>query len=679
MSNTDKTQEALQATNQQLRASEQQLRAANQQLKANNQQLIAGEQKIKKQAHDLSERVKELECIQNISEIIKIDEPIEKTLQNICNIIPQAGQYSEMTCVKISWGNKEFKTANYKKGKWTLNSDIMVHKKKTGEIEVCDLEQKHQSNIEPFLKEKKALLDTIAEQLGRIIEHKQAEEKLKVTNQQLDASNQQLRASEQQLRAVNQQLEANNQQLIAGEQQLKASNQQLETSEQQLRAANQQLVVSNQQLMAGEQQLRAANQQLMASEKRFKKLSNLTFEGIVIHDKGVVIDVNESFQKMFSYTKEELIGKNIIELLIPTEFHAIIKENIAKNVATPYELMAKKKDGILIPVEIEARDITEKGETVQVAAIRDITERKQSEETLKKSEAKFHSLFSEMAEGVYLHEIIYNKEGTPIDYRIIETNPASENILNIKTKDAVGKLATELYGTPDAPFLEEYAKVAETGIPVNFEQYFSQMKKHFHISVYSPNKGKFATVFSDITERKQTEKVLKKSEERLKILFDSAPDAYYINDIKGTFLDGNKAAEKLLGYKREDLIGKSFLNLKLLSAKELLKASKILVKNVQGKISGPDEFILNRKDGSQVSVEIQTYPAIIENKIVVLGIAHDISQRKQAEKILKKKMNELEIFNEASVDREIKINELRREINELLTRSGKKEKYEIVE
>ena len=66
---------------------------------------------------------------------------------------------------------------------------------------------------------------------------------------------------------------------------------------------------------------------------------------------------------------------------------------------------------------------------------------------------------------------------------------------------------------------------------------------------------------NNITKHKQAEEELKDSEEYLKILFDYAPDAYYVNDLKGNFIDGNKAAEKLTGYKREELIGKSFLKL----------------------------------------------------------------------------------------------------------------------
>ncbi|GAF78314.1 unnamed protein product, partial [marine sediment metagenome] len=143
------------------------------------------------------------------------------------------------------------------------------------------------------------------------------------------------------------------------------------------------------------------------------------------------------------------------------------------------------------------------------------------------------------------------------------------------------------------------------------------------------SEGMMASVFTEITERKQAEENLKSSEERLKILFESAPDAYYLNDLKGNLIDGNQAAVDLMGYTKEKLIGKSFLKLKILSVKEILKASKLLLKNVQGKGTGPDEFILNRKDGSQVPVEIRTYPVKIKDETVVLGIARDITKRKK--------------------------------------------------
>jgi len=136
-------------------------------------------------------------------------------------------------------------------------------------------------------------------------------------------------------------------------------------------------------------------------------------------------------------------------------------------------------------------------------------------------------------------------------------------------------------------------------------------------------------------ERKQKEEALEDSEERLRILFDYAPDAYYINDLKGNFIDGNKAAEKLTGYKRKELVGKNFLKLKLFPPEQMPKATAFLAKNLMGKATGPDEFVLTRKDGTRVYAEISTNPVKVKGKAVVLGIARDISKIKQAENKLK--------------------------------------------
>jgi len=163
----------------------------------------------------------------------------------------------------------------------------------------------------------------------------------------------------------------------------------------------------------------------------------------------------------------------------------------------------------------------------------------------------------------------------------------------------------------------------------------------------------------DITERKKTEEELRDSEEHLKILFDYAPDAYYINDLKGKFIDGNKAAERLTGYKREELIGKSFLKLKLLSLADIPKAAKLLVKNLRGQPTGPDEFVLNRKDNSKVIVEIFTYPVKIKGVTLVLGIARDITQRKQAERKIKQGYKKLQRTMEATINTISKIIETR--------------------
>lgn len=151
-------------------------------------------------------------------------------------------------------------------------------------------------------------------------------------------------------------------------------------------------------------------------------------------------------------------------------------------------------------------------------------------------------------------------------------------------------------------------------------------------------------IYRDISERKRIEEQIKSSEERLNILFKYAPDAYYLNDSAGRFVEGNEAAEKLIGYKKGELIGKSFAKLRILPFDQIPKALAILANNKRGKSSGPDDFTLVRKDDKKVEVEIRTYVVNMDGENLVLGIARDITERKNAEKKLKKLLNEKEIL-----------------------------------
>ncbi len=122
--------------------------------------------------------------------------------------------------------------------------------------------------------------------------------------------------------------------------------------------------------------------------------------------------------------------------------------------------------------------------------------------------------------------------------------------------------------------------------------------------------------------------------EKFRIIFEFAPDPYYLSDPKGEFLDGNRATERITGYSKEEIIGKSFLKLNLLPKNQLPTAAALLAENALGRPTGPDEFTLIRKDGSEIEVEISTHPVHIAGRPVVLGIARDITERKQAEKAL---------------------------------------------
>lgn len=390
---------------------------------------------------------------------------------------------------------------------------------------------------------------------------------------------------------------------------------------------------------------------LQESEARFRTLSNSAFECIVITDKGRMLDTNEQFNKIFGYKRSELIGQPIIDLVAP-ESRELVKKNILSGYEKSYEHQALHKDGTIFTVEVIGKSIPYDGHQVRVTAIRDITERKQAEKALRQSEEKYRMITenspavswttSEKGETIFISS---NLE------RVYGYNP--KEIYKQGTDLWLGRIHPEDKGQ----VLQEFQALFNKDKPYDV-QYRIQRKDgewiwiHDKASIIRTIEGVRHAfgIFSDITERKQAEEELRNSEERLKILFESAPDAYYLTDLKGKFIDGNRAAEKVTGYKKGELVGKSFLEIKLLSKKQILKAGRLLVKNARGQATGPDEFILHQKDGTHIIAEIRTFPVKIKGKTLVLGIARDITDRKNAEKAIRESENRLKLAMEAARD-----------------------------
>jgi len=137
------------------------------------------EELLNQQTNDLSERVKELNCLYEVDELARkkgltLEEMLKKTVQ----LIPSSWQYTEITEGCITFEDKKYKTKNFKKTEWMQRADIIISNKKTGLVEVCYLEEKPKSYEGSFLKEERNLINTIAKRLVQIIEKKNAEEML---------------------------------------------------------------------------------------------------------------------------------------------------------------------------------------------------------------------------------------------------------------------------------------------------------------------------------------------------------------------------------------------------------------------------------------------------------------------------------------------------------------------
>ncbi|MEF8847672.1 MAG: PAS domain S-box protein [Candidatus Thermoplasmatota archaeon] len=144
--------------------------------------------------------------------------------------------------------------------------------------------------------------------------------------------------------------------------------------------------------------------------------------------------------------------------------------------------------------------------------------------------------------------------------------------------------------------------------------------------------------------------LFEKSEKKFEILFENAPDPYFIIDNHGKFIDVNKTSEKLLGYSKKQLIGKNIKKLNIIPQSETKKVLKTLDQIRKGKTKHPSEVTLLRKNNEKATVEIKAIPIEVNNKNLIFGIARDITRRKQTEKALEESRDHFKTLFNTVVD-----------------------------
>jgi PAS domain S-box-containing protein/putative nucleotidyltransferase with HDIG domain len=393
--------------------------------------------------------------------------------------------------------------------------------------------------------------------------------------------------------------------------------------------------------------LKESEKALRKSEEQFRDVVEKSGIAIVIDDRdGRVTYHNARFAEILGYSAEEMKGRTIWTIVHPEDAATLRKYHEGRvrgeNAPSRYDMRAIRKDGATIFLEVDVVAVEVGGRLVGTHSyIRDITEYKRGEEKRRETEARFRAIAEYSPDTILILDD---------SYHIIYANPASAVLSGHSLEEIMGQdfrafiepesrgIAADLYlrllRKEDVPQRYEYGIVRKDG---------QKRRVEVTSSLVAAEDGKFNVIAQvrDVTDQNAAEEALKASEEKFKILFEYAPDAYYLNDPKGNFLDVNIAAERLTGYKKEELVGKDFLSLGLLPAFQIPRAAALLAKSLAGRPTGPDGFVLRRKDHTEVSAEIRTYPVNIKGQTLVLGIARDVTERKKAEERLRESQREV--------------------------------------
>lgn len=389
--------------------------------------------------------------------------------------------------------------------------------------------------------------------------------------------------------------------------------------------------------------LRRAVMSHLHSEEKFKTLLESAPDATVITDeRGDIVMVNNQAETFFGYTKEELLGSQI-EMLIPEDYrkghigsrNRFFSKPSARKMDTDKELVALKKDGKKIPVEISLSPIRTEDGILMSASVRDITAKK-------KAQAQIELMFRQINEA---HEAIYIING---DMIIQSWNHGAELLYGYNKDEAIGKKSTELLDThlTSAEYQSAYKTITESGYWSG--EVHRKTKSGDEIIVYSSLTairdaagivGAYVSVSYDITEnRKLAEKV-----NFLAAIEEQSNDAIISLDLDNYLLSWNKGAEKVFGYKKEEMLGFAYKQRKTgfdLSGEEMEKNMSELQKN--GTVTAELKF--TRKNGTVFFALLSGNLIYDKNGKIKAKVyfIRDISRRKNLEEQLRQVNADLE-------------------------------------
>lgn len=368
-------------------------------------------------------------------------------------------------------------------------------------------------------------------------------------------------------------------------------------------------------------------------------------DGVISTDRdGIITHMNAVAEHLTGWKESEAKGKALDQVFrIINESDRQPVDNPVKKVLSEGKTVGFANHTILVSQDGKETPVADSGSPIcgsdgtvhgVVMVFQDQTREHERQDAIQKSEQRYRALFTEMKEGFALHELICNNDGVPVDYKFVTINPAFEELTGFKAEDTIGRTIKELDPEIEPEWIQRYGNVALTGVPAVFENFAASRKKHYYVVAFCPQKGQFAVLFTDITERKVTEGRVFDEKERLNITLASIADGVITTDLQGNIVVMNKSAEILTGWIINDAYSHNVNDVLHVFDENTKTAYNELVNQIikAGKtVEFTDATLLYAKNGTTLSIELSGTP--IRNAKGVIGgvviVLRNVTEKKK--------------------------------------------------
>jgi PAS domain S-box-containing protein len=378
---------------------------------------------------------------------------------------------------------------------------------------------------------------------------------------------------------------------------------------------------------------------LKESQETHRALNEAAFDSIFFSEKGICIQQNETGRKVFGYTDEEALGRYGTEWIVP-EDRDLVMQNMLTGYQEPYEVTALKKDGTTFPCILSGKMMEFKGRNVRVTSLRDISVQKQAEQALLESQVQFAKFMD------YLPALVFIKDS---ESKMIYGNNAMDKALGASTW--VNKSLFELFDRETAERIIADDKITREQDYIILEESFQNLDGKVHdyetqkFTIPIPGKEPLIGGISlDITERKQ-------AEEKFSTAFQSNAMLMVITNLStGKFVDINQKALEVTGFTREQVIGKSSIELGIFT--DLLNREEIfeLLKAQDEQTLFHKEITFESKLNGLMTCLLAAKKINLGNEMCLLISMIDITERKKTEAALYESEEKLRTIIETSPD-----------------------------